>query len=177
MKRIDLTGQQFTRWKALEYVGNRKYKCQCECGIVVVVQTSSLTSGKSRGCFQCSVGRRLPEGEGAFNTLYSSYKANARSRQKEWGLSKAEARELFLGTCAYCGVLPSAVYPSGRRHGTMNGVFIYNGIDRVDNAQGYLLCNCVSCCKMCNFIKQNLPLEVLREHIFRMAYYMKAEKK
>ena len=30
MKRIDLTGQQFGEWIALEYSGNRKWKCNYE---------------------------------------------------------------------------------------------------------------------------------------------------
>lgn len=37
------------------------------------------------------------------------------------------------------------------------GFCVYNGIDRKDNTQEYVLNNCVSCCGICNYAKNNLP--------------------
>lgn len=50
----DISGQKFSRLTALEYVGNRKWKCLCDCGNISYVPGSSLRSGriKSCGCFQ-----------------------------------------------------------------------------------------------------------------------------
>ena len=40
----------------------------------------------------------------------------------------------------------------------MNGDFIYNGIDRLDNNEGYLPSNVVTCCKICNRAKHSLTV-------------------
>lgn len=49
-KLIDLTNKKFGEWTALEYVGNRKWKCQCSCGKIRVVSSYELRSGKSTSC-------------------------------------------------------------------------------------------------------------------------------
>lgn len=51
----DLTDQQFHRLTVLEFAGQSKnrhslWKCLCECGSVIVVQSTDLTSSKSRSC-------------------------------------------------------------------------------------------------------------------------------
>lgn len=54
--RADLTGQTFGKWKVIEYVGNRKWRCQCSCEKHTIrdVNTQSLTKGTSLscGCYQ-----------------------------------------------------------------------------------------------------------------------------
>lgn len=49
-KRIKLEGKQFGEWKVLEYVGDRKYRCQCSCGIIKDVRSSYLRNGNSKSC-------------------------------------------------------------------------------------------------------------------------------
>ena len=51
--RIDITGQKFNRLTAVEYVGENRWKCVCECGNETKVQLGKLKSGhtKSCGCF------------------------------------------------------------------------------------------------------------------------------
>lgn len=49
----DLTGQTFTDWTALEYVGNMKWKCRCKCGSEHLVRTTHLYSGASKRCRTC----------------------------------------------------------------------------------------------------------------------------
>ena len=52
------------------------------------------------------------------------------------------------------------------------GDFTYQGIDRVDNTQGYHMVNCVPCCKKCNQAKLAMSKEelidlaraIVREH-------------
>lgn len=50
--RIDLTGKQFGYWEVLEYSGNKKWKCRCNCGCNTTkdVAGSDLRNGKSTGC-------------------------------------------------------------------------------------------------------------------------------
>lgn len=52
--RIDLTNQRFGRLIAIEYNGNSKWKCKCDCGNEVLVETNNLRTGntKSCGCYQ-----------------------------------------------------------------------------------------------------------------------------
>lgn len=52
--RIDLTNQKFGRLIALEYNGNSKWKCRCDCGNELLVETGNLRTGntKSCGCYQ-----------------------------------------------------------------------------------------------------------------------------
>lgn len=177
MKRIDLSGQQFNAWFVLQYVGKKGYKCRCKCGVEKLVQTGNLTTGTSRSCRQCSsfaveIHNKLPEGEGAFNDLYSHYRQSAKVRNLDWAISKEEAKVLFLQTCAYCGCAPSSAWPINRTD--MNGSFKYNGIDRLDSSTGYVLSNCVACCKTCNYMKRSLSVEQFKVHILRIAAHMEA---
>lgn len=53
-----------------------------------------------------------------------------------------------------------------RRH-----AFVYNGIDRVNNAKGYVTGNVVSCCKNCNLMKKNMSADAFIAHVRRIASY------
>ena len=66
---IDLTGHQFGKWKVLEEVEDRRssnlhrlWRCQCECGKIKEVDTSSLKSGNSKSC-GCDNHNRLGKSE------------------------------------------------------------------------------------------------------------------
>ena len=50
----NLTNKKFGRLTVIEWVGNGKWKCECECGNIVNVETSNLNNGntKSCGCLQ-----------------------------------------------------------------------------------------------------------------------------
>lgn len=48
--RQDLRGQEFGELTALEYVGNRSWRCICSCGKEVIVNTYALTSGHTKSC-------------------------------------------------------------------------------------------------------------------------------
>jgi len=52
--------------------------------------------------------------------------------------------------CHYCGTRPrNALAHKGLRKRTK----IINGIDRIDNHQGYVYGNVVTCCAQCNYAK------------------------
>ncbi len=46
----NLIGQKFGKLKVLEYNGEGKWLCQCECGKQSNVKTNSLKSGKTKSC-------------------------------------------------------------------------------------------------------------------------------
>lgn len=66
---------------------------------------------------------------------------------KTWGLPLENYKALALGNCFYCGASPDS--PPGTKILRDAGVK-RNGIDRVDNAKGYSVGNCVTSCCACN---------------------------
>lgn len=77
---------------------------------------------------------------------------------------------LRLQDCYYC-LIPYSTIEG-------NGIYRYNGIDRLDSSKDYTIDNCVSCCKTCNLGKGNKTPQYWQEHIERMrAYYSKNHKK
>ena len=46
----NLIGQKFNNLLVLEYMGESKWKCLCDCGKETVTKTSSLKSGKTKSC-------------------------------------------------------------------------------------------------------------------------------
>jgi hypothetical protein len=163
MKALDLTGQTFGRLTVLHLHdamakrGYRAWRCLCSCGKERIVSTETLRSGatKSCGCLAKENAREkgrlqcLPDGQAAFNALYGSYKINARYRGHAFDLTKVEASILFKQNCYYCGVSPQQVH----RIKAGSGNYVFNGIDRLDNAKAYVAENVVPCCSTCNYIK------------------------
>jgi hypothetical protein len=84
---------------------------------------------------------------------YSNYKRNAEYKNLDFNVSFEEYSIMVTKECHYCGV----VQEKG-----------FNGIDRKDQSVGYIIYNCVSCCKMCNYMKGSTCDEVFikrAEHI------------
>ena len=50
MRRLDLTGQRFGKLTAIEYVGNKKWRCICDCGKTIVARTAGLRNGETKSC-------------------------------------------------------------------------------------------------------------------------------
>ena len=89
--------------------------------------------------------------ESSFNYLLGRYKHVAREGGRIWDISKEDFRKLTSSNCFYCGSKPSNISKRpNRRHW---GVYLYNGIDRVNSNNGYKLDNVVPCCTMCNRMK------------------------
>jgi len=125
--------------------------CHCDCGQDTWVVTTKLQNGhtKSCGCNQRK-GRSLAPGRSAHNQILDGYKRGARYRNLVWQLTDDEFDSLTAGNCFYCGQSPSKEKVTRGQ----NGSFIYNGIDRKDNTQGYIMDNVVTCCHVCNRAKR-----------------------
>lgn len=75
--------------------------------------------------------------------------------------------ELFAKNCHYCGNEPLDItITSGK-----NGVFIGNGIDRINSESGYTIDNTVTCCKKCNMMKKSMSKDEFYEWIDRVQYF------
>ncbi len=176
---IDLTNKRFGWLIALKENGRNNgsvmWLCKCDCGKEKTIRGASLRTGitKSCGCFHKKrVGEtfRIEKGEAFFNRLISEYKFGAKKRGFKWELTKYHARELFNGDCNYCGSEPT-LHLNGKWSKSYNGVLLYNGIDRLDNNEGYHILNVVSCCKICNRAKHSLTIEEFNNWIEKIYKY------
>jgi hypothetical protein len=167
-KTPDLTNKKIGEWKILGKSPRRSngeilWFCACSCGTVKEVTGVALRSGNSNSCGHLNRARlgdlnRKPPGVSACHKLFLSYKNGAKRRKLNWQLTEGEFALFTKLLCFYCGISPSTVYanPGG-------GDYVYNGIDRLDSDQGYLSSNCVSCCKTCNYAKNNMkPADFFR---------------
>jgi hypothetical protein len=151
----DLTGKKFGKLTVVSFqeVGKngRLWKCICECGNTKIYTAGYLNSGR---CLSCGCDRRsqprLDFGESAFNELYGNYIRNARRRNVSFDLSREEFKELTSSKCFYCDREPEQIQRGG---GKNSGVYVYNGIDRIDSSIGYERNNIVPCCGECNTAK------------------------
>lgn len=73
--------------------------------------------------------------------VYVKLRSKSKARRLEMSLTFDEFSALFNANCSYCNGILDQDIGYGYR------------IDRVDNALGYVLENCISCCGTCNAIK------------------------
>jgi hypothetical protein len=159
----EFTGHMFGRLHVLDVTNNQKYPvayCQCSCGELVTVRCANLRNGITRSCGclareLASARKRLMPGKAAMRTLLFSYKYHATQRNLEFDLTESQFCELTSQVCYYCGIPPLTIQKPSSGVG---GVYVYNGIDRVDSRSGYSLGNCVPCCKRCNTAKSDMSV-------------------
>jgi hypothetical protein len=182
--RKDLRGQRFGKLIILDRQGVRAKRnivwwCQCDCGNKKEVMGANLYNGTTQSC-GCI--HTLPPGISTYNHLFRNYRDSARKRGFSFSLAKEEVYTLTQSDCVYCGSKPSQSHrlsprkitnPEQRRYGT---TYIYNGIDRKDNKQGYTPENSVPCCLICNRAKYTLSLEQFEQWITRMIAFRGGQK-
>ncbi len=168
MKFQDLTGQRFTRLVVVSQAESNKYdhprwNCKCDCGNEIVALSSDLKRGgrPSCGCLKSEkirALRQLAPGQAALNQLFRQYKKSALEREIPFHLTITEFNQLIDKNCHYCSAGPSLKAFGEVRMAAhnVNGNFIYTGIDRKDSNQGYHNENCLTCCKTCNFAKNDM---------------------
>lgn len=175
----DLTGLIFGRLTVVGKASRDKQKrvmyfCLCECGNTHIVRQASLQNGdiKSCGCLRrdttCLM-RSLKEGENGKHQTYKQYIAGALKRSLCFELTLDQFYTLSQKPCYYCGIYLSNTAKSK----TANGKFKYNGVDRLNNKEGYTLDNSVTCCRQCNKAKGILTAEEFNNWINRVYLYRK----
>lgn len=159
------------------------YICKCNCGTIF---ESTVAEFEYRyGCDQCAKqhhyqevwkskranpnlkpARRTPlsklspdskKGEhGSYaNYVVNGIKATAIKRQLAWDLDPIKVFYLIQEPCYYCGF--EVHFPETR-----------NGLDRLDNTNGYIEGNVVPCCFPCNIAKRDQTIESFRAQIIRI---------
>ena len=86
---------------------------------------------------------------------FKNYKHNCTLNRRQFELSLEQFETIVTTPCFYCNIIQEKGF---------------NGIDRMDQKQGYVIENCVSCCKLCNFMKgalDNITFLQRVEHILK----------
>jgi hypothetical protein len=112
----------------------------------------------------------------AMNQLYGNYRNSATLRGFNFDLSKEDFKILTSGNCEYCNDIPRKRIKNGRKTSLHISFYTYNGIDRVDNARGYSVDNCVPCCSMCNKMKRANSVESFLGQVNKIAKNMESKK-
>jgi hypothetical protein len=177
----DLSEKTFGYFKVIKFTGtfygtNAIWECACKCGKIVKIRGGSLTSGqtKSCGCYRDQVSKEnnsLEFKKASFNNIFSRYKREAKNRKFSWELSEEEFKKITSLNCHYCGTEPINCNSNEK----LNGNYVYNGIDRVDNKNGYFIGNVVPCCKICNRIKYKESAEDFLKYIDRVYNFQQSK--
>lgn len=153
--------------------------CKCECGNETTVLGYSLKRGntKSCGCWKHTFCRKE---NSSLTQKYSLYKRDAKKRKVFFNLTKEEFENIITKSCYYCGENPkpwsqyiksdgsfAKVVNTGHiNHEYAKSTIInINGIDRLNNLNGYNVDNCVSSCFTCNMMKKTLGEKEFLQHI------------
>ena len=134
------------------------YVCLCNCGRTTDVYYHDVIIGKTKSCPACNKVEGL-------DSLYKGYQESALKRGYEFKLDKLDFGRLTKMDCHYCGAPPS------QEIGGKDTLYIYNGLDRVDNKIGYLITNVVPCCSMCNFLKGKLDDDKFIDQVAKICSY------
>lgn len=180
MKLENMIGKRFTRLIVTARAENNKrghtrWHCLCDCGESIIALASDLKRGQrpSCGCLKSekiSAMRKLEPGKSGLNQMFAQYRKSARHRGIEFHLTADEFKQLIDKNCHYCGTGPSLKAFGFNRMvlRNVNGNFIYTGIDRKDSDQGYHIDNCVTCCKTCNFAKNDMSYNEFLAYLDRL---------
>jgi len=132
------------------------YECLCECGKIKNVMLWDLRRGTSNSCgcsrVKSAIERFRKSGP---EKVIKTYKYYAEKRNYKFELTVEDCIKIMENKCYYCGSLPKNTVKSCNNHAK----YKYNGIDRIDNKKGYIIGNCVSCCRQCNRCKSNLTYD------------------
>lgn len=145
--------------------GHIQWRCVCECGVEVITRGAYLKRGEKKSCGQ----HGLSSGEAAFNNLFNVYLHGARQRGLTFELTKEQFAALTKQTCHYCGSSPM----QERILSQCNGSYMYNGIDRIDNDQGYVIDNVVPCCGFCNKAKGKKTYQEFTDWLNKLVEFRK----
>lgn len=166
---IDLTKQRFDRLIVIKRIMSVKkqptWLCKCDCGKERIIQGNHLRNGVIGSCGCLKIEKQtLKLGIANLHKTIGIYQRNAKKRGIEYSLTEKQFKKITQQPCYYCGAKPNNI--TNQPH--CNGVYTYNGLDRIDNAKGYSINNVVPCCRQCNFAKGKLILQEFKQWIDRV---------
>lgn len=142
--------------KAIEYnqSENNQKKNKLMCLICNKVDDeNNFTNQKCLKCYEnyrkAEQNRNKPE---PINKVLAYIKKSATNRNINWNITDDECKKMCNDNCYYC-----------------NKLIGFNGIDRIDSSKDYSINNCVSCCKICNYMKCD---KTVKEFIDTITYIL-----
>lgn len=146
-------------------LGGVHYRCRCRCGNEGVYYWWDLKVGRRTTCGCVSPVLKYEATERCFNSLFLQYQWGAVKRGFSFELTKDEFMTLVGKNCFYCEKEPLQIHRIMDRN---KACIKYNGIDRVNNKEGYTPNNCVPCCKTCNIAKRNMSFDDFKNWIVKV---------
>ena len=160
--RLPSLSGRLTPVKFLRREGSKRiFLWQCSCGKTLEAPTGRTSCG-------CGATKQLaPTFQAAAKRVQNQYQKDAAKRGKEWSLSDEEFYSLITSPCHYTGMLP-------RKHiKTQEGDFYWNGVDRKDNAKGYIPGNVLPCSDHANWAKETRDYDEFIEWLKQVAKFWK----
>lgn len=158
---------------------------KCECGKIITLAYTTLRLKKkavrSCGCVQKEKARLLglknakSLGFSALTIIFTHYIKSAKNRDFCFELTREQFKDITSKDCHYCGAKPSNSVAKIKKNKSMNGDYIFNGIDRKDNAAGYTIENSLPCCKICNYAKRTLSYDEFIAYLNRVHNFIKTK--
>lgn len=180
----DITGQTFNHLTAIRFhravrstpksFQRRFWIFRCSCGNEKSISQHDVTRGRIKGCGcrmnQNRVDQRMP----ALSNKFLQCKGDAKNRGLAWELSWEQFVDLSLRPCQNCGTPPSQVHKRVARGHIYECK--YTGIDRIDNALGYIIGNVRPFCVTCNFAKHAMAEDDFQKWVQRLVAYRTGQK-
>lgn len=171
----NLEGSKIGNITILKFAYKKKklnfYYCLCDCGNKLIKSKVSMTN-KSR-CFNCSLNnrpKRVNKGIAAFRAYYRMYLTRTKREKIVFKINQSQFHFLTQQPCYYCGI-------SRKNEMKIKGAesYFFVGIDRVDNAKGYVIDNVVPCCHGCNRNKGSVSYEMAKKIIINKFKLVKSD--
>lgn len=150
---------------------------QCVCGKFRVAPGSRIKTGDVSSC-GCKAGNIRDSGVAAQRAHYTHYRATSKRRKIDFNLTQDEFISITIQACHYCGLEWSSDYCYRKRKSgapKYQGVYRYNGIDRINSNKGYEKGNCVPCCKSCNYAKAQMTVGEFKAWVKRVYHHCVAQ--
>lgn len=169
--------EKIERPLGLNYGGEEWVKCKCACGNTISVAYRALVYKKTKSC-GCVNRRRGPEhkdwrgcGEISMDH-FSTYKRNAKAKNREFSITLEYAWELFLKQnrkCAITGEELTFDLYGGLNKKRKDTCKITASLDRIDSSLGYVVGNVQWIHKKINIMKNDSPQEEFIEWCKKVA--------
>jgi hypothetical protein len=106
--------------------------------------------------------------------LFCVKRAHAKNRRIAWELSLDEFTNVCFRKCYLCNGEPISAFKGYSKYRDNKIATIkYQGIDRIDNAIGYIVGNVRPCCTICNMMKNEFSFRFFKLHLLKIINFKK----
>jgi hypothetical protein len=193
MAKENLLGRKFARLLVIAEAppsnGRTAWKCQCDCSVVKIVRAENLKDSSTKSCGCLNDEKRSARAKKMYSVRIKYHPTIASARQvwkrryKDGELLFEDFYRMSQMPCYYCGIEPDNRQNTASQDGDASrfakeeGLFVYNGLDRIDNSLPHTLGNVVPCCKYCNYAKRERTVQQFEEWIKKLYQTLQKRKK